>query len=68
MTRRHLLVATLIALAFAIVPLTRDTESAFGLGLSTASCAAGDCGHPTLIDCMCPDLYIPNLLPRCDDE
>ena len=32
MTKRHLLVATLIALAFAIVPLTRDTESAFGLG------------------------------------
>ena len=68
MTRRNLLTATLIALAFAIVPITRDTESAFGLGPSTASCAVGDCGHPTLMDCICPDLYIPNVIPRCDDE
>ena len=68
MTRRHLCAATLIALAFAIVPITRDTESAFGLGLSTASCAAGDCGHPTFLDCFCPDLYIPNHIPRCDDD
>jgi len=68
MTRRHLLVATVIALAFAIVPIGRAAESAVGLGLSTASCVTGDCGHPTMLDCMCPDLYIPNLIPRCDDE
>lgn len=68
MTRRHLLAATVIAFAFAIVPITRDTESAVGLGLSTASCVTDDCGHPTLIDCICPDLYIPNVIPRCDDD
>ena len=68
MTRRHLLAATVIALGLAIVPVTRDTNSAIGLGLSTASCATGDCGHPTMLDCFCPDLYIPNHIPRCDDD
>ena len=60
MTKRHLFAATMIALAFAVIPVTRDTESAMGLGLSTASCTTGDCGHPTYLDCLCPDLQIPN--------
>ena len=68
MTRRHLLTSSVIALALAIIPITRDTESAFGLGLSTASCAAGDCGFPTFFDCLCPDLQIPNHVPLCDDD
>ncbi len=68
MTRRHLLAATAIALAFAFVPITRASESAVGLGLSTASCATGNCGHPTYLDCLCPDIQIPNLLPICDDD
>lgn len=68
MNTRRLLTAAVIALCYALIPVERDAEAAFGLGLSTASCAPDDCGHPTFIDCFCPDLYIPNVLPLCDDD
>ena len=68
MNRRSLLSATVIALSLVLIPVERDAEAALGVGLSTASCAPDDCGHPTFIDCFCPDLYIPNVLPLCDDE
>ncbi|WP_419940993.1 hypothetical protein [Candidatus Palauibacter sp.] len=68
MTRTRLLAATVIALAFAITPITRDAEAAFGLELSTASCAEGGCGYwNPFIDCFCIDLQIPNYMPRCGE-
>ena len=68
MTRRRLLAAAVIALAFAIIPIARDTEAAVGLGLSTASCESGDCGHRTMLDCFCVNPPIHNHWPRCKDE
>ena len=69
MPRRHLAAATLIALALAVIPITRDTEVAFGLELSTASCVDGGCGYwNPLLDCMCPDLYVPQYWPRCAES
>ncbi|WP_419940965.1 hypothetical protein [Candidatus Palauibacter sp.] len=68
MTSRRLLATTVIALAFAVIPITRDTEAGFGLELSTASCAEGDCGYwNPMIDCFCIDLYIPHHMPRCGE-
>lgn len=59
----------MIALIVATIPVTRDTEAALGVGLSTASCAEDDCGYwNPFIDCFCPDLMIPNHVPHCDDE
>ena len=68
MTRRRLLAAAVIALAFAIIPITRDTEAAVGLGLSTASCEAGDCGYRTMMDCYCVKPVIHNHVPLCKDD
>ncbi len=68
MPKRHLLAATVIALAAATIPVTRDADAALGVGLSTASCAEGDCGSwNPYIDCFCIDLFIPDHWPRCDD-
>ena len=69
MSRRHVLVATMIALIVAIIPVTRDAEATLGVGLSTAACAEDDCGYwNPFIDCLCPDLMIPQHVPLCDDE
>ena len=68
MTGRRLLAAAVIALAFAIIPITRDTEAAVGLGLSTASCESGDCGHRTMMDCYCVKPPLTNHAPQCKDE
>ncbi|WP_420439308.1 hypothetical protein [Candidatus Palauibacter sp.] len=66
MTRRSLLTATMIALAMTIIPVARDAEATLGVGLSTAACAEGGCGYwNPLMDCLCPDLQIPNYTPRC---
>ena len=68
MTRRRLLAAAAIALAFAIIPIRRDTEAAVGLRLSTASCEEGDCGYRTMMDCFCVAPPIHNHWPRCEDK
>lgn len=66
MTRRRLFAATMIALAVTALPVTRDAEAAFGVGLSTAACAEGDCGYwNPFIDCFCIDLQVPQYMPRC---
>lgn len=68
MTRRHLLAAAGIALAVTISPVTRDTEAALGVGLSTAECAGDDCAYwNPMVDCFCPDLMVPQYVPLCDD-
>ena len=67
MTRRRLLATALIAIVAAAIPVTTETDAAFGLELSTAECAEGGCGSLSLIDCFCPDMQFPNLRPQCDD-
>ena len=66
MTRRRLLAATVIALAFAILPIKHDADAAVGLDVSTAECAEDGCGNfNPMMDCFCPDIWIPNYWPRC---
>ena len=66
MTKGRLLAATVIALAFAILPIRHEADAAFGLEVSTAECAADGCGNfNPMMDCLCPDIQIPNYVPRC---
>jgi len=67
MTRKRLLVAAVIALVAAIIPVRTDANATLGVELSTAACAEAGCGSLSLIDCFCPDMQFPNLRPRCDD-
>lgn len=67
MTPRRLLVATVIALAAAISPITTEAGSTLGVELSTAECTEAGCGPLSLIDCFCPDIQMPNHRPQCDD-
>ena len=68
MSKRRFLAAVGIALAVTISPVTRDTEAALGMGLSTAACLGDDCGYwNPFVDCFCPDLMRPQYVPICDD-
>ena len=67
MTRKRLLAAAAIGLTAAIIPVTTGANATFGVELSTAACAEGDCGRLSLADCFCPDMQFPNLMPRCDE-
>ena len=66
MTRRHLLAATLLGLAVTILPVRHDAEATLGAGLATAECTEAGCGYfNPMIDCFCPDIIIPQHMPRC---
>lgn len=67
MTRKRLLTASVTALVAAIVPITNETGSALGVELSTAACAEAGCGYVTWVDCICPDIQMPNRMPQCDE-
>lgn len=64
---KRFFVAAALAAIVAMVPVSEDADAALGLGLSTAACAEGSCGGVSTIDCICPDLQVPNRWPRCDD-
>ncbi len=67
MTCKRLLTAAVIALVTAIIPVTNETSAAFGVELSTAACAEAGCGYVTWVDCICPDIQMPNRSPQCDE-
>lgn len=67
MSMKRFIVAVALAAIVAIVPVSPDADAALGLGLSDAACAEGSCGGVSTMDCICPDLQIPNRWPRCDD-
>ena len=67
MTRRRLLPTALVAIVLVVIPVKTEADAAFGVTLSTASCAEGGCGPLSLADCFCPDMQFPNLRPQCDE-
>lgn len=67
MTSRRLLVAAVLALAAAVIPIKTEADAALRVGLSKAACSEAGCGSFSLADCFCPDMQFPNRKPRCDE-
>jgi hypothetical protein len=65
MSLRRLLSTIAFALIAATVPVAGTRENPAGLELATASCAEGDCGSLSKMDCLCPDMQMYNRKPRC---
>ena len=64
---RRLLTVAALAAVVAALPVSSDPGASTGLKLSTASCSEGSCGLISRMDCICPDLQMPNTVPLCDE-
>lgn len=56
-----------LAAVFATLPVSKDPGMSAGLTLATALCSEGRCGLSSKMDCVCPDIQIPNSVPRCNE-
>lgn len=62
---KRLFTIVVLSLIAATVPIVGDAEGGVRIALSTASCAQGDCGGLSKLDCICPDMQEQNRKPRC---